>query len=65
MLETIVGKLGLSFLTRTLSRVLGTIDNDMAQNAARVLENVENEKRKTESQAAHRENQFENSQTVV
>ena len=43
MLETIVGKLGLSFLTRTLSRVLGTIDNDMAQNAARVLENVENE----------------------
>ena len=43
MLETILGKLGLSFLTRTLSRVLGTIDNDMAKNAARVLENVENE----------------------
>jgi len=43
MLETILGKLGLSFLTTTLSKVLGKIDNDIAKNAAQILNDVESE----------------------
>lgn len=43
MLETILGKLGLSFLTTTLSKVLSKIDNDFAKNAAKSLEDVEKE----------------------
>jgi len=41
MLETILGKLGLSFLTTTLSKVLSKIDNDFAKNAAAALDDVE------------------------
>ncbi len=43
MLETILGKLGLSFLTTTLSKVLGRMDNDIAKNAAQILSDVERE----------------------
>ena len=43
MLETILGKLGITFLTKALSRVLGTIDNDMARQASQTLKNVEEE----------------------
>ena len=43
MLEIILGKLGLSFLTSTLSKVLGKIDNDFAKNAAKTLQDVEAE----------------------
>lgn len=43
MLETILGRLGLSFLTTTLSKVLSKIDNDFAKNAAKELEKVESE----------------------
>lgn len=41
MLETILGKLGITFLTKTLSRVLGSLDNDIAKNAAKALQDVE------------------------
>jgi len=41
MLETLLGKLGLSFLTTTLSKVLSKIDNDFAKNAAAALDDVE------------------------
>jgi len=41
MLETLLGKLGLSFLTTTLSKVLSKIDNDFAKNASEALKDVE------------------------
>jgi hypothetical protein len=41
MLETILGKLGLSFLTGALSKVLSSIDNDFAKEAAKSLDKVE------------------------
>jgi len=41
MLETLLGKLGLSFLTTTLSKVLSNIDNDFAKNASDALKDVE------------------------
>jgi len=41
MLENILGKLGLSFLTKTLGTMLGKIDNDIAQNAAKSLQDVD------------------------
>ena len=43
MLESILGKLGLSFLTNTLGNVLGKIDNDIAQTAAKSLKHVESQ----------------------
>ncbi len=43
MLETLLGKLGLSFLTTTLSKVLSKIDNDFAKNASEALKDVEKE----------------------
>ena len=46
MLENILGKLGLSFLTTTLSKVLSTIDNDFAKNAGEALKDVEAEIKK-------------------
>lgn len=41
MLETILGKLGLSFFTGALSKVLSSIDNDFAKEAAKSLDKVE------------------------
>ena len=43
MLETVLGKLGIVFLTTTLGKILGTIDNDVAKNAAKILSDVEAE----------------------
>jgi hypothetical protein len=43
MLETLISKLGLSFLTTTLTKILGRIDNDLAKNAAETLQQVESE----------------------
>jgi len=43
MLETLISKMGLSFLTKTLSRILGDIDNETAKNAAKILSDVEQE----------------------
>jgi hypothetical protein len=43
MFEKIIGKLGLSFFTTTLSKVLGKMDNDIAKNAAQILNDVERE----------------------
>jgi hypothetical protein len=43
MLENILSKLGIGFLTSTLKKVLGTIDNDVAKNAAGILNDVETE----------------------
>lgn len=43
MLEKILGKLGLSFLTRMLGRVLGKMDNDIAKQGAKILRDVEQE----------------------
>ena len=43
MLETILGKLGVGFLTKTLARVLGDIDNPITKNAAKMLRDVEAE----------------------
>lgn len=41
MLETILSKLGLSFLMTTLSKALSTIDNDVAKQASEILNDVE------------------------
>jgi len=43
MLETILGRLGLPFLTTLISKILGKIDNDIAQDAAKILNEVEAE----------------------
>ncbi len=43
MLENILGKLGVGFLTSMLRKVLGSIDNDIAKNAAKILTDVEAE----------------------
>tara|TARA_B100001765_G_C19370929_1_gene279087 strand:+ start:49 stop:534 length:486 start_codon:yes stop_codon:yes gene_type:complete len=43
MLETLLGKLGLSVLTRTAAKALGSIDNDIAKNAAKALDKVEDQ----------------------
>lgn len=43
MLEIILGKLGLSFFTSTLAKVLGSVDNDIAKKASEALNEVGNE----------------------
>jgi hypothetical protein len=43
MLEIILGKMGLSFLTGTLSKILSSIDNDFARDASKALKDVEDE----------------------
>lgn len=41
MLETLLGKLGLGFLTDILSKVLGKLDHDLAKNAAELLQQIQ------------------------
>ena len=41
MLEPILGKLGIGFLTSLLSKTLGQMDNDIAKTASRTLGDVE------------------------
>ena len=43
MLETILGKLGVGFLTKALSKIFAEIDNPIAKNAAKILSDVETE----------------------
>jgi hypothetical protein len=43
MIENILKKLGVGFLTSTLRKVLGQIDNDITKNAANILSDVEAE----------------------
>jgi hypothetical protein len=43
MLENILRKLGVGFLTKTLSKVFANIDNPIAKNAAKILSDVETE----------------------
>jgi len=43
MLESILAKIGLPFLAKTLANILNTIENDTAKNAAKILNEVESE----------------------